>query len=179
MVLKVVLRLDPTKLKAAMAATAINAAITAYSIAVTPDSLLIKLEKNVSNLVIPFAYLEYIHKLQLKALRNIKKNPRPCLAAPRAERVLCNPTYPPLTPICKPRWSLPAGGPLERGPRFALTRRWRGETRTLGPAAKGPFQPRFFGFLACGGAGPEGAELPGRTDFRIRPSAGMRILPCA
>jgi hypothetical protein len=37
MVLKVVLRLDPTKLKAAMAATAINAAITAYSIAVTPD----------------------------------------------------------------------------------------------------------------------------------------------
>ena len=28
-------------------------------------------------------------------------------------------------PICKPRWSLPAGGPLERGPRFALTRRWR------------------------------------------------------
>ena len=75
MVLKVVLRLDPTKLKAAMAATAINAAITAYSIAVTPDSLLIKLEKNVSNLVIPFAYLEYIHKLQLKALRKIKSNP--------------------------------------------------------------------------------------------------------
>src|ERR1700730_4502485 len=125
MVLKVVLRLDPTKLKAAMAATAINAAITAYSIAVTPDSLLIKLEKNVSNLVIPFAYLEYIHNLQLKALRNIKKNPRLCLAAPRAERVLCNPTYPPLTPICKPRWSLPAGGPLERGPPVALARRGR------------------------------------------------------
>ena len=132
------------------------------------------------NLVIPFAYLEYIHKLQLKALRNIKKNPRPCLAAPRAERVLCNPTYPPLTPICKPRWSLPAGGPLERGPRFALTRRWReGRLELLVPRAKGPFQPRFFGFLACGGAGPEGAELPGRTDFRTRPSAGMLILPCA
>jgi hypothetical protein len=78
----VVLRLDPTELKAAIAATAINAAITAYSIAVTPDRLLIKLEKNVRNLVFPFAYLEYTHKLQLKALRKIKKNLRPCLAAP-------------------------------------------------------------------------------------------------
>jgi len=37
MVLKVVLRLVPTKVNAAMAATAINAAISAYSIAVTPD----------------------------------------------------------------------------------------------------------------------------------------------
>jgi hypothetical protein len=36
MLLKVVLRLVPTKLKAAIAATAINAAISAYSIAVTP-----------------------------------------------------------------------------------------------------------------------------------------------
>jgi hypothetical protein len=37
MVLNVVLRLVPTKVNAAMAATAINAAISAYSIAVTPD----------------------------------------------------------------------------------------------------------------------------------------------
>ena len=37
MVLKVVLRLVPTSVKAAIAATAINAAINAYSIAVTPD----------------------------------------------------------------------------------------------------------------------------------------------
>ena len=40
MVLNVVLRLVPTKVKAAIAATAINAAINAYSIAVTPDSSL-------------------------------------------------------------------------------------------------------------------------------------------
>ncbi len=37
MVLKVVLRLVPTRVKAAIAATAINAAIKAYSIAVTPE----------------------------------------------------------------------------------------------------------------------------------------------
>jgi hypothetical protein len=37
MVLNVVLRLVPTKVNAAIAATAINAAISAYSIAVTPD----------------------------------------------------------------------------------------------------------------------------------------------
>jgi hypothetical protein len=37
MVLNVVLRLVPTRLNAEMAATAINAAISAYSIAVTPD----------------------------------------------------------------------------------------------------------------------------------------------
>jgi|SRR5947209_19048725 len=36
-VLNVVLRLVPTRLNAEMAATAINAAIRAYSIAVTPD----------------------------------------------------------------------------------------------------------------------------------------------
>jgi hypothetical protein len=36
-VLNVVLRLVPTRVNAAMAATAINAAISAYSIAVTPD----------------------------------------------------------------------------------------------------------------------------------------------
>jgi len=37
----------------------------------------------VRNLVIPFAYLHYTHKLQSKVLRNIKKSPRSCLAAPR------------------------------------------------------------------------------------------------
>ena len=37
MVLNVVLRFVPTKVNAAMAATAINAAINAYSMAVTPD----------------------------------------------------------------------------------------------------------------------------------------------
>jgi len=38
MVLNKLLRLLPTTVKAAIAATAINAAINAYSIAVTPDS---------------------------------------------------------------------------------------------------------------------------------------------
>ena len=46
MVLKVVLRWVPTKLKAAIAATAISAAIKPYSIAVTPDWSLIRLAKN-------------------------------------------------------------------------------------------------------------------------------------
>ena len=41
--LKVLLRLVPTKLNAAIAATAINAAINAYSIAVTPESSLTRL----------------------------------------------------------------------------------------------------------------------------------------
>src|SRR5437588_2704199 len=49
MVLKVVLRLVPTRVKAAIAATAINAAIKAYSIAVTPDSSLTKLTRNLRN----------------------------------------------------------------------------------------------------------------------------------
>jgi hypothetical protein len=39
---KVVLRLVPTTLNAAIAPTAINAAINAYSMAVTPDSFLIR-----------------------------------------------------------------------------------------------------------------------------------------
>jgi len=42
-VVNVLLRLVPTRLNAAIAATAINAAINAYSIAVTPDSSLTKL----------------------------------------------------------------------------------------------------------------------------------------
>ena len=47
MELKVVLSCWPTMLKAAIAATAINAAIKAYSIAVTPDSSRIRLERMV------------------------------------------------------------------------------------------------------------------------------------
>ena len=47
MLLKVVLRLVPTRVKAAIAATAINAAIKAYSMAVTPDSSRIRLERRV------------------------------------------------------------------------------------------------------------------------------------
>ena len=54
-----------------------------------------------------------------------------------------------------------------------------GRLELLVPPRRGHSSLASFGFLACGGAGPEGAELPGRTDFRIRPSAGMRILPCA
>ena len=45
-VLKVVLRLVPTRVKAAIAATAINAAISAYSIAVTPYFSLMRFRKN-------------------------------------------------------------------------------------------------------------------------------------
>jgi len=94
MVLNVVLRLVPTKVNAAMAATAINAAINAYSMAVTPDWSLVKFEKNVRNLSIPSVYLKYTYKLQSKALRN-QKEPEtlPCCAAgtgalrtPRASR---------------------------------------------------------------------------------------------
>jgi hypothetical protein len=47
MVLNVVLRLVPTSWKAAIAATAINAAIKAYSMAVTPDSSRIRLARMV------------------------------------------------------------------------------------------------------------------------------------
>ena len=47
MVLNVVLRLVPTRVKAAIAATAINAAIKAYSMAVTPDSSRTRLESKV------------------------------------------------------------------------------------------------------------------------------------
>src|SRR5271155_2851671 len=45
MVLNTVLRLVPTRVKAAIAATAINAAIKAYSMAVTPDSSRTRLER--------------------------------------------------------------------------------------------------------------------------------------
>jgi len=49
MVLNVVLRFVPTRVKAAIAATAINAAIKAYSIAVTPDSALTKFVRSLRN----------------------------------------------------------------------------------------------------------------------------------
>jgi hypothetical protein len=49
MVLNVVLRFVPTSVKAAIAATAINAAINAYSIAVTPDSFFTKFERSLRN----------------------------------------------------------------------------------------------------------------------------------
>lgn len=47
-----VLRLLPTEVKAAIAATAISAAINPYSIAVTPDSSLIRLVKRVRKRVL-------------------------------------------------------------------------------------------------------------------------------
>src|SRR3954447_647944 len=49
MVLKVALRFEPTRLNAAIAATAINAAISAYSIAVTPASFLSRMAKSEPN----------------------------------------------------------------------------------------------------------------------------------
>jgi hypothetical protein len=49
MLLKVALRFEPTRLNAAIAATAINAAISAYSIAVTPDSSWSRLAKSEPN----------------------------------------------------------------------------------------------------------------------------------
>lgn len=54
MVLNVVLRLVPTRVKAAIAATAINAAIKAYSIAVTPDSSLTKFARGLRNEILLF-----------------------------------------------------------------------------------------------------------------------------
>jgi hypothetical protein len=52
MVLKVVLRLVPTRVKAAIAATAIKAAIKAYSIAVTPDSSRTRSVRNLRNRIL-------------------------------------------------------------------------------------------------------------------------------
>jgi hypothetical protein len=48
-VLKVVLRSVPIRMKEVIAATAINAAINVYSIAVTPDSSLAKFERSLRN----------------------------------------------------------------------------------------------------------------------------------
>jgi hypothetical protein len=51
-VLKVELRLPPTVVKAPIAATAINAAIKPYSIAVTPASSFIRVVKSVRNRIL-------------------------------------------------------------------------------------------------------------------------------
>jgi hypothetical protein len=67
MLLKVVLRFVPIKEKEAIAATAINAAINAYSIAVTPDVSLTSFGKSVCNWAISCsACVEYTRRLQLK-----------------------------------------------------------------------------------------------------------------
>ena len=49
MELNVLLRLVPTRVKAVIAATAINAAISAYSIAVTPDLSSMRFETKMRN----------------------------------------------------------------------------------------------------------------------------------
>jgi hypothetical protein len=64
MVVKVLLRLVPTKVNAVIAATAINAAINAYSIAVTPDSSLTSFMISVRNRI-----LLGLGKLILRRLR--------------------------------------------------------------------------------------------------------------
>src|SRR6516164_3459849 len=51
MALNVLLRFVPTRVKAAIAATAINAAISAYSIAVTPDLSSRKLQRRSNGLL--------------------------------------------------------------------------------------------------------------------------------
>lgn len=52
--LNVVLRSVPIRMKEAIAATAINAAINAYSIAVTPDSSLTKFARGLRNEILLF-----------------------------------------------------------------------------------------------------------------------------
>ena len=52
MVVNVLLRLVPTKVNAVIAATAINAAINAYSIAVTPDWSLTIFIRSVRNRIL-------------------------------------------------------------------------------------------------------------------------------
>jgi len=63
MVLNVVLRLVPTRVKEAIAATAINAAIKAYSMAVTPDSSRIRLERTVRKRILLELRQTIVHKL--------------------------------------------------------------------------------------------------------------------
>ncbi len=65
--LKVVLRLVPTRVKAAIAATAINAAISAYSMAVTPDLSLIRFMKRLCNQILR-ALMAIAHKLAIQNL---------------------------------------------------------------------------------------------------------------
>jgi hypothetical protein len=77
MLLNVLLRLVPTKLNAEMAATAINAAISAYSIAVTPDWSSIRFEKNVRNSQFP----HFLWDTRINCKKDIKK--------PQRARLLC------------------------------------------------------------------------------------------
>jgi hypothetical protein len=63
--------LVPTKVNAAMAATAIKAAISAYSIAVTPDSSWSSFEKSVRNEGVLCLY-EATLRLQVKPLKLVK-----------------------------------------------------------------------------------------------------------
>jgi hypothetical protein len=67
MVLKVVLSWVPTRVKAAIAATAINAAIKAYSMAVTPDSSRIRLERTVRKRILLELRQTIAHKLHRSA----------------------------------------------------------------------------------------------------------------
>ena len=55
----------------------------------------------------------------------------------------------------------------------------KGGLELLVPPRRGHSRPRFFGFLAYGGAGPRGPSCLDGPTFQIRPSAGMLILPCA
>ena len=64
MVLNVVLRLVPTRVKAAIAATAINAAINAYSIAVTPDWSLTKFVTSLRNEILLGSTTATVHRLR-------------------------------------------------------------------------------------------------------------------
>jgi hypothetical protein len=66
-VLKVVLSWVPTRVKAAIAATAINAAIKAYSMAVTPDSSRIRLERTVRKRILLELRQTIAHKLHRSA----------------------------------------------------------------------------------------------------------------
>jgi len=67
MPLNVLLRFVPTRVKAAIAATAINAAISAYSIAVTPDLSSRKFRRNLSNETSFRMFLGCTRKLQRRS----------------------------------------------------------------------------------------------------------------
>ena len=77
-----------------------------------------KFEKNVRNLSIPSAYLEYTPKLQSGALIKIKKSPRP-VSPRRAERVFCKPYA-------------QAVNPLSACPGRPLVTLWPRRSKTLG-----------------------------------------------
>src|SRR5271155_4018723 len=73
MVLNTVLRLVPTRVKAAIAATAINAAINAYSIAVTPDWSLTKFVSSLRNGILLGSTKSIMHSAAPKSLSNGEK----------------------------------------------------------------------------------------------------------